>query len=219
MALMTIPQVRQWGISLLAAGGAATVIVGLALQPLLSNLIAGIQIAMTQPIRIDDQVKVEGEVGNVEEITATYVVVRIWDERRMLLPLTYFLQKPFQNFTRETAKQLGAVMLYVDYATPVEPLRAKLTELLQADPRWDGRANALQVTDVRERTMEIRCLVSGDSNVLFDLRCAVREAMVAYLCETFPGALPRDRLDLAPAAAAPIRFSGGRDPEPPAPPP
>jgi small-conductance mechanosensitive channel len=196
-ALMTISQVRQWGVSLLAAGGAATVIVGLALQPLLSNLVAGVQIAMTQPIRMDDQVLVENEVGNIEEITATYVVVRIWDERRMLLPLTYFLQHPFQNFTRETTARLGVVMLYVDYTTPVEPLRAKLAELLAADPRWDGRVGSLQVTDARERTMEIRCLLSArDSGALFNLRCAVREAMIAYLREAYPNALPRDRLEM-----------------------
>jgi small-conductance mechanosensitive channel len=203
-ALMTISQVRQWGVSLLAAGGAATVIVGLALQPLLSNLVAGIQIAMTQPIRIDDQVLVESEFGNVEEITATYVVVRIWDQRRMLLPLTYFLQKPFQNWTRETANLLGAVMLYVDYTTPVEPLRAKLGEVLKADPRWDRRVNALQVTEAKERTLELRCLMSAaDAGRLFDLRCAVREAMVAYLRESFPAALPRDRFEAVAAGAWP----------------
>ncbi|MDB5446390.1 MAG: Small-conductance mechanosensitive channel [Phenylobacterium sp.] len=197
LALMTINQVRQWGVSLLAAGGAAGVFVGLALQPLLSNLMAGIQIAMTQPIRLDDQVLVEGEVGNVEEINATYVVVRIWDERRMVLPLTYFLQKPFQNWTRDTAQQTGAVMLYVDYTTPVEPLRAKLAELLQASPLWDRRVNALQVTDAKERTVEIRCLMSAvNSGKLFDLRCAVREALIAYLHEALPTALPRDRQEV-----------------------
>lgn len=198
MALMTIEQVRQWGVSLLAAGGAAGIFVGLALQPLLSNLIAGIQIATTQPIRLEDQVMVEGEVGNVEEINATYVVVRLWDERRMVLPLTYFLQKPFQNWTRETAHLTGAVMLYVDYSTPAEPLRAKLAELLKASPLWDGRVAALQVTDARERSMEIRCLMSAaNSGKLFDLRCAVREAMVAYLRESFPNALLRDRVEVA----------------------
>jgi small-conductance mechanosensitive channel len=216
MALMTISQVRQWGVSLLAAGGAATVIVGLALQPLLTNLIAGIQIATTQPIRIDDQVLVENEVGHVEEITATYVVVRIWDERRMVLPLTYFLQKPFQNWTRETAHQLGAVLLYVDYTTPVEPLRAKLAELLKADPRWDKRVGALQVTDARERTMEIRCLMSAlDAGSLFDLRCAVREGMITYLRESFPHALPRDRFEVAPPPDW-TPLADGRD-RPPAP--
>lgn len=198
MALMTISQVRQWGVSLLAAGGAAGIFLGLALQPLLSNLMAGLQIATTQPIRLEDQVVVENEVGNVEEITATYVVVRLWDERRMVLPLTYFLQKPFQNWTRDTAQLIGAVMLYVDYATPAEPLRAKLSEILKASPLWDGRVAALQVTDAREKTMEIRCLMSAaNSGQLFDLRCAVREAMIVHLREAFPNALPGDRGALA----------------------
>jgi small-conductance mechanosensitive channel len=217
-ALMTINQVRQWGVSLLAAGGAATVIVGLALQPLLSNLIAGIQIAMTQPIRMDDQVVVENEFGNVEAITATYVVVRIWDDRRMVLPLTYFLQKPFQNWTHETSALLGAVMLYVDYTTPVEPLRARLGELLKADPRWDGRVNGLQVTDAKERTMEIRCLMSAaDSGRLFDLRCAVREGMIAFLRESFPGALPRERLEMTAAPAWALADGHDQDAAPPRP--
>jgi small-conductance mechanosensitive channel len=204
MALMTISQVRQWGVSLLAAGGAATVIVGLALQPLLSNLIAGIQIAMTQPIRIDDQVMVENEVGNVEEITATYVVVRIWDERRMLLPLTYFLQKPFQNWTRETARRTGAVELHVDYTTPIEPLRDKLADLLQGSPLWDGRVAAVQVTDASERTMLVRCLMSAaDSGKMFDLRCEVREAMIVFLRDHLPGALPRERQEVSESPAVP----------------
>lgn len=198
LALTTINQVRQWGVSLLAAGGAATVIVGLALQPLLTNLIAGIQIALTQPIRIDDQLLVESEFGWVEEITSTYVVVRIWDERRMVLPLTYFLQKPFQNWTRETSRLLGAVMLYVDYSTPVEALRSKLTELLKADPRWDGRVNGVQVTDCKDATVEIRCLVSASNpGKLFDLRCAVREGLITYLREAFPASLPRNRLEFS----------------------
>jgi small-conductance mechanosensitive channel len=204
MALMTISQVRQWGVSLLAAGGAATVIVGLALQPLLSNLIAGIQIAMTQPIRIDDQVLVENEVGNVEEITSTYVVVRIWDERRMVLPLTYFLQKPFQNWTREKANRVGPVELHVDYTTPVAPLRDRLTELLQASPLWDRRVNAVQVTGASERTMLVRCLMSAaDSGKLFDLQCAVREAMIVFLRDSLPGSLPRERQEIAETSGVP----------------
>jgi small-conductance mechanosensitive channel len=199
LALMTIPQVRQWGVSLLAAGGAAGIFLGLALQPLLSNLVAGVQIATTQPIRLDDQVLVENEVGNIEEIKATYVVVRLWDERRMVLPLTYFLQKPFQNWTRETAQQIGAVMLHLDYTTPMAPLRAKLTELLQASKLWDRRVAALQVTDAKERTIEVRCLMSAaTSGALFDLRCEVREKMLAWLQQAYPDALPRQRLQLAP---------------------
>ena len=190
-ALMTIDQVRQWGVSLLAAGGAAGLLVGLSLQPLLSNLMAGIQIASTQPIRLDDQVVVENETGVVEEITATYVVVRLWDERRMVLPLTYFLQKPFQNWTRETAAQTGAVLLLVDYATPVDVLREKLSEILRASPSWDGRVDAVHVTDSKEIRMEVRLLMSAsDPGALFELRCAVRERIVAFLREQHPYALP-----------------------------
>ncbi|HEY8617329.1 mechanosensitive ion channel family protein [Phenylobacterium sp.] len=194
LALMTISGVRQWGVSLLAAGGAASLLVGLALQPLLSNLFAGIQVAVTQPIRIDDAVIVENEFGNIEEITTTYVVVRLWDERRMVVPLTHFLQKPFQNWTRESSQLLGTAMLYVDYAMPVEPVRRKLEEIVRASAHWDGRVAAVQVTDLRERTMEIRCLVSAEaSGPLFDLRCEVREKLIAWLQAEHPWALPRDR--------------------------
>lgn len=204
LALMTISGVRQWGVSLLAAGGAAGIIVGLALQPLLTNLIAGLQIALTQPIRIDDAVVVEGEWGRVEEINATFVVVRLWDLRRMVLPLTYFIQTPFQNWTRDSAALIGTAMLYVDYAAPVEAMRVKLEAILRATPLWDGKVVALQVTDLRERVMEIRCLASAhNAPQAFDLRCLVREAMIAFLKAEYPEALPRDRLDLTAAAARP----------------
>ena len=200
-ALMTIDQVRQWGVSLLAAGGAAGILVGLALQPLLSNLMAGIQIAATQPIRLDDQVMVENEVGNIEEITATYVVVRLWDERRMVVPLTYFLQKPFQNWTRDRACQTGAVVLLVDYATPVALLREKLKALLSASPLWDRRVAEVQVTDAKEAKMEVRMLVSAsDPGKLFDLRCQVREAMIDFLREELPFALPSAKPEASMAA-------------------
>ncbi|MFC3078147.1 mechanosensitive ion channel family protein [Phenylobacterium terrae] len=203
LALMTVSGVRQWGVSLLAAGGAASIIVGLALQPLLSNLIAGIQIAMTQPIRIDDAVVVEGEWGNIEEITATYVVIRIWDQRRLVLPLSYFLQKPFQNWTRETAELIGVVFLHVDYAAPVPAIRAKLEEIARASPLWDGRAAVLQVTELRERTMELRCLVSArNAGEAFDLRCEVREKLVAFLKDEHPEALPLERIEVRPREAA-----------------
>jgi small-conductance mechanosensitive channel len=212
-ALMTIDQVRQWGVSLLAAGGAAGILVGLALQPLLSNLMAGIQIAATQPIRLEDEVKVENEVGTVEEITATYVVVRLWDERRMVLPLTYFLQKPFQNWTREQSCQTGAVVLLVDFATPVESLRAKLKELLEASPLWDRRVATTQVTDSKDTKMEVRFLMSAaDPGRLFELRCHVREAMIRYLREELPYALPTAK----PQAEDDDALAGGerRAPEP-----
>lgn len=198
LALMTIAGVRQWGISLLAAGGAAGIILGLSLQPLLTNLIAGIIIATTQPIRLEDAVIVEGEWGWVEEINATYVVVRLWDWRRMVLPLTYFMQTPFQNWTRESASLIGTAMIYVDYAAPVEAMRAKLEDIVRAAPQWDGKVVSLQVTDLKERTMEVRCLASaGNASQTFDLRCLIREEMVNFLKTEHPRALPRDRLDLS----------------------
>lgn len=196
-ALMTIPGVRQLGVSLLAAGGAAGIIVGLALQPLLSNLLAGIQIALTQPIRIDDAVIVEGEWGNVEEITSTYVVIRVWDLRRLIVPLKYFLEKPFQNWTRNSADLLGVVMLYVDYSVQVEAIRGKLTKILDASSLWDRKVSAVQVTDLRERTVEVRILASAASaGAAFDLRCIIREQMIAWLRDHHPTALPVDRLEL-----------------------
>ncbi|MBS0332951.1 MAG: mechanosensitive ion channel family protein [Proteobacteria bacterium] len=203
IALMTIPTVRQVGVSLLAAGGAAGVIVGLSLQPILSNLLAGVQIALTQPIRLEDAVIVENEFGNVEEINGAYVVVRLWDLRRMVLPLKYFLEKPFQNWTRESARLLGSAMIYVDYRTPIEPLRAKLKQIVEASPLWDGQTVALQVTDAREHTIELRCLAGAlNSGQLFELRCEIREKMIAYVQAEFPEALPRRRLEFSPAEPA-----------------
>jgi small-conductance mechanosensitive channel len=204
-ALMTIDAVRQYGVTLLASAGAAGIIAGLALQPILTNLIAGVQIAVTQPIRIDDAVLVEGEWGQVEEIRGTYVVVRLWDLRRMILPLSYFIQQPFQNWTRESAALIGTAILYVDYAAPIEAMRAKLVEIAKASPKWDGAVVNLAVTDLSERTMQVRCLVSArNAGETFDLRCEVREKMVAWLRAEHPEALPRERLRVdAPAARAP----------------
>lgn len=202
-ALMTFPGVRQYGVSLLASAGAAGIIAGLALQPFLTNLIAGIQIATAQPIRIDDAVIVEGEWGWIEEISSTYVVVKLWDWRRMILPLSYFIQKPFQNWTRENASLIGTAMFYVDYSAPVEAMRRKLHEILEATPLWDRDVAALQVTDLTERTMQIRCLASArNAPTAFDLRCEVREKMIAFLKAEYPEALPRDRADLAVARAS-----------------
>lgn len=195
LALMTISGVRQWGVSLLAAGGAASIIVGLALQPLLTNLIAGIQIAITQPIRIDDAVIVDKEWGNVEEIGATYVVVRLWDWRRMIVPLSYFIQTPFQNWTRESAALIGTAIIHVDHAAPIEILRAKLGEIAQASSLWDGKVVNLAVTQVTETSLEVRCLVSGrNGGDTFDLRAEVREKMMAFLAQEYPDALVRRRV-------------------------
>ncbi|EHM03506.1 transporter, small conductance mechanosensitive ion channel MscS family protein [Acetobacteraceae bacterium AT-5844] len=193
-ALMTFENVRQYGVSLLASAGAAGIVLGLALQPLLKNLVAGIQLAVTQPIRLEDAVIVEGEWGNVEEITATYVVVRLWDWRRMILPLSYFIEKPFQNWTRESATLIGTAFLHVDYTAPVTVLRRKLQEIAEASPLWDRRVVNMQVTELRPSTMEIRMLVSAsNAGRAFDLRCEVREKMIAFLQAEYPTALPRGR--------------------------
>jgi len=197
LALMTIAGFRQWGVSILASAGVVGIIAGFALQPVLTNLLAGIQIAMTQPIRIDDAVIVEGEWGTVEEITSTYVVVKLWDWRRMVLPLTHFIQKPFQNWTRETARLIGTAVLYVDYEAPIDRLRAELERICRESPLWDGDVVSLQVTDITDRVAQVRCLASGrNGGVVFDLRCDIREKMLAFMRDQCPEALPRDRLAL-----------------------
>ncbi|HZP08873.1 mechanosensitive ion channel family protein [Methyloceanibacter sp.] len=195
-ALMTFDDVRQVGISLLASAGAASLVLGLALQPVLRNLMAGVQLAITQPIRIDDALLIEGEWGNVEEITASYVVVRLWDWRRLIVPLSYFIEQPFQNWTRESSALIGTVFLYVDYTVPVEDLRRELERIVRASPLWDKRVVNLQVTDFKENTMEIRMLMSASTaGRTFDLRCEVREKMIAYVQKCHPEALPRTRTD------------------------
>ncbi|WP_374512902.1 mechanosensitive ion channel family protein [Brevundimonas sp.] len=197
LALMTIAGFRQWGVSILASAGVVGIIAGFALQPVLTNLLAGIQIAVTQPIRIDDAVIVEGEWGTVEEITSTYVVVKLWDWRRMVLPLTHFIQKPFQNWTRETARLIGTAILYVDYEAPIDRLRAELERICRESPLWDGDVVSLQVTDITDRVAQVRCLASGRNGaVVFDLRCDIREKMLAFMRDQCPEALPRDRLAL-----------------------
>ena len=197
-ALMTFEGVRQYGVSLLASAGAAGLVAGFALQPLLKNLFAGIQLAVTQPIRLDDAVLVEGEWGNVEEITSTYVVVRIWDLRRLILPLSYFMEHPFQNWTRENASLIGNVIVYLDYTVPIDVLRSKVQEIAASSPLWDGRVVNVQVTDFKRDVMEVRILVSAaSSGKAFDLRCEVRERLACFLQAEYPHALPRTRLDLA----------------------
>jgi small-conductance mechanosensitive channel len=196
-ALMTMPAVRQYGISLLASAGAAGIIAGLALQPLLTNLIAGVQIAITQPIRIDDAVIVQDEWGWIEEIGATYVTVRLWDWRRLILPLSYFIQQPFQNWTRESSNLIGTAMFYLDYNAPVEAMREKLNDIVKATPKWDKNVVNLQVTDLTEHTMQVRCLASArNAGETFDLRCIIREEMIAFLKAEHPYALPQNRLQM-----------------------
>jgi small-conductance mechanosensitive channel len=197
-AMMSFEQVRQYGVSLFASAGVAGLAIGLAARPLLSNLIAGVQIAVAQPIRLDDVVFLEGEYGTIEEITTTYVVIKLWDWRRMVVPLSYFIEKPFQNWTRETSALIGSVFLYVDYTVPVEKLREKLMEVARASPLWDGRVVILQVSDVtKDNTVELRALLSARSApAAWDLRCEVREKLIGYLQEEYPHALPRTRQEV-----------------------
>ncbi|MFT6531387.1 MAG: hypothetical protein ACJASC_000922 [Limimaricola cinnabarinus] len=196
-ALMTFEGVRQYGVSLLASAGAAGIVAGLALQPVLKNLFAGIQLAMTQPIRIDDALIVEGEWGNVEEITSTYVVIRIWDWRRMIVPLSYFIEQPFQNWTRENSQLIGTVLIYLDHSAPVDRIRDKAREIAEASTLWDRDVFNLAVTDFRERVMEVRLLVSArNAPRAFDLRCEMRERLVAWIQAEIPHALPRTREEL-----------------------
>jgi small-conductance mechanosensitive channel len=193
-ALMTFPAVRQYGLSLFASAGVAGIVAGLAARPVLSNLMAGVQLAMTQPIRLYDAVIVENEYGTIEEITSTYVVVKLWDLRRMIVPLTYFIEKPFQNWTRESSAIIGTSFLYVDYRAPVGIIRDKLLEIVKASKYWDGKVVNLQVTDAKESTIELRALMSANSGgQAFNLRCAVREQMIDFLQREHPEALPRQR--------------------------
>lgn len=197
-ALMAFEPVRQFGVSLFASAGAAGLIVGLAARPVLSNLIAGIQLAITQPIRINDAVIVEGEWGWIEEITSTYVVIKIWDLRRLVVPLSYFMEKPFQNWTRETTQILGTVFLRADYFVPIPKLRRKLEEIVRSSALWDKNVVNLQVTDFKDSTVEIRMLVSAkNSPDAWDLRCEVREKMLAFLQAEYPESLPRQRIELS----------------------
>ena len=199
--LMTFPSARRFGTSLLASAGLA---VGFAAKPVLGNLIAGLQIALTQPIRVDDVVIVENEWGRIEEITGTYVVVRIWDDRRLIVPLQWFIENPFQNWTRTTASLTGAVTLWVDYSVPLQPLRDEVERLCRETPTlWDGRVSVLQVVDSNERAIQLRVLVSSvDSSRNWDLRCHIRESLIAFLCARYPAALPQLRVDLDAGSAS-----------------
>ena len=189
--LMTFPGARQIGTSLLASAGLVGLVAGIAARPVLGNLLAGVQIALSQPIRLDDVLVVEGEWGRVEEITGTYVVVRLWDERRLVVPLEYFISKPFQNWTRTSSRIIGTVFIWVDYALPIEPLRAELVRLCESAKEWDHRVCVLQVTDTNERAMQLRALVSSNGSAQnFDLRCIVREGLIAFVARKHPHALP-----------------------------
>lgn len=192
--LMTFPAAKQIGTSILASAGIAGIAVGLAARPVIENLLAGLQIAFTQPLRLDDVVIMDGEWGRIEEITSTFVVVRIWDQRRLIVPLSKVISESFQNWTRQSADILGTVFVYVDYTVPVEPIRAWLKDYVGKHPKWDQRVCVLQVTDITERTVQLRALVSAsDAGNAFDLRCDVREAMMAYIQREFPESLPQVR--------------------------
>jgi small-conductance mechanosensitive channel len=199
LMLMTFSDVRQVGTSILASAGVIGVIMGFAAQKTLGNLLASIQIALTEPMRIEDVVIVENEWGWIEDITFTYVVVRIWDLRRMIVPMTYFIEKPFQNWTRVTANLLGTVFIYVDYTVPVQAVREELHRILQDTDKWDGKAWGLQVTNATERTVELRALMSAkDSSTAWSLRCLVREKLIEFIQKKFPEGLPKVRAEVAP---------------------
>lgn len=197
LILLTFPMVRQIGTALLASAGIIGLVAGIAAKPVFGNLIAGLQIALTQPIRLDDVVIVEGEWGRVEEIGSSYVVVRIWDERRMVVPLTWFIEHPFQNWTRRSADLLGTAFLWLDYRAPIPAIRAELERICKGESLWDGRVCVTQVTETTEHTLQVRLLVSArSSGDAFDLRCIVRERMLDFLAREHPQALPRTRAEL-----------------------
>lgn len=194
LSLFHDSKIWHYGAGLLASAGLASLVLATAAKSTASNLLAGLQIALTEPIRIDDVVIVQGEWGRIEEITTSYVVVAIWDQRRLIVPLTYFIEQPFQNWTRRTSDLLGTSFLYVDYSVPVEALRQEFTRVLESTSLWDRRTNSLQVTNLSEHTMELRCLSSArNSSELFDLRCYVREKMIDFVQKNYPDAFPRMR--------------------------
>lgn len=196
MALMTFPGAKQLGASLLASAGVLGIVGGLAARPVFANLIAGLQLALAQPIRIDDVLIVQGEWGRVEEITGTYVVLKIWDERRLIVPLQWFIENPFENWTRTGSQLLGTVFLYVDYRTPVDAVRREGHRIVSEAPEWDERVFQVAVTDANDRTMQLRVLVSArDSGKAFDLRCKLREGLLAFLAREHPDCLPTTRLE------------------------
>jgi small-conductance mechanosensitive channel len=192
--LMTFPAIKHIGVSILASAGLASLVVGMAMKETLSNLIAGIQIAFAQPFRIEDAVVIDGEWGWIEEIGMMYVVVRIWDLRRLVIPLSYFLDNAFQNWTRNSADLLGSTMLYVDYTVPLDEMRAELKRICESSKLWKGEVCVLQVTDTTERTMQLRALMDArNGGDAWDLRCLVREGLIVWLQKNYPESLPRFR--------------------------
>lgn len=200
LVLMQFETLRYIGTGILASAGLAGIIIGFAAQKTIGNLLAGMQIALTQPIRFDDVVVVEGEWGRIEEVTLTYVVVRIWDLRRLILPISYFIEKPFQNWTRQSSDILGSVYVYVDYSVPVDELRNRLQQIVKGSPNWDGKVCRLQVTDATDRVVQVRALMSAsDSGAAWELRCEVRERLIEFVKLKYPECLPRFRAELFPS--------------------
>jgi small-conductance mechanosensitive channel len=196
VALMTFPGARHVGASILASAGVIGLVGGLAARPVFSNLIAGLQLAIAQPIRMGDVLVVKDQTGTVEEITGAYVVLRMWDDRRMIVPLNWFIENPFENWTRRSSELEHSVHLFVDFSTPLQPVRAEFERIVAAAPEWDKRVAVLQVVDATEATMKLRFAVSaGNSRHAFELGAKVREGMIAYLTQHLPGSLPRTRMD------------------------
>ena len=197
IALMSFEEIREIGVSVFASAGVAGIIIGFSAQKVIGTILAGIQIAITQPIKIDDVVVVEGEWGRIEEITLTYVVVKIWDKRRLVLPTTYFIETPFQNWTKTSADILGTVYLYTDYHVPFDALREELSSILDSTDLWDGEVNNIQVTDSKSDYVEIRALMSAkDSSTAWELRVHVREKLIEFLQKNYPESLPKTRIQI-----------------------
>lgn len=198
VVLLSFENVRQYGATLLTSAGVAGIIIGFAAQKTIANLLAGFQIAFTQPIKIEDAVIIEGEWGWIEEINLTYVVVKIWDLRRLIVPITYFTDTPFQNWTRSSAQLLGSVFLYTDYTLPLDELRKKFDEVLDGTKLWDREGKSVQVTDSSESTMTIRLLMTArNSPTAWELRCHVREQMIQWIQNNYPASLPRSRTEIS----------------------
>jgi small-conductance mechanosensitive channel len=197
------PRIWHYGSGLLASAGIASLVLATAAKSTVANFLAGLQIALTEPIRIDDVVVVQGEWGRVEEINSAYVVIKIWDQRRLIVPLSYFIENSFANWTRESSDILGTAFLYVDYSIPVEDLRQQLNTVVHASVLWDQRVCGLQVTNLTDRSMELRCLMSSrNSSESFDLRCLVREQMTAWIQQNHPSAFPTTRFAARPDSSA-----------------
>jgi len=206
LMLMTFPGARQFGASLLASAGVVGLVAGIAARPVFSNLIAGLQIALAQPFRLDDVLIVKGEWGRVEEITGTYVVFAIWDQRRLIIPLQWFIENPFENWTRASASITGTVFLWVDYRMPLAPLRDELARLCAAAPEWDRRTSLLQVTEAGENNVQLRVLVTAaNSPLAWDLRCRIREGLVDFMQRNYPQFLPAVRAEFRGDGGSPKR--------------